>query len=156
MATDEHPYQLHSEAMLANAVPPAALNLIKAFGLHVNLPELSFNDQDACLVSFGERIVTITVDCKGSALVLRCAVIHTPEDADEQFLARLLVGNFSTATARTGALAIDAKSGEIILMARLSLMGLSPEDLQHAIERIANGAAFWQQDIAQMPPLETL
>ncbi|MGV6871176.1 type III secretion system chaperone [Pseudochelatococcus sp. B33] len=136
--------QPHTEPDL---VPPMAQALLEAFGRHIGVSTLGFDANGECGLQAGEHVVTIQAERDNEALVLRAEVAEAPAKASEAFLARLLVGNFSTAFAGFGTLALDAARRRVVLLSRLPLYGLTPAPLQEAVERLATGAGFWKREL---------
>lgn len=130
-----------------DVAPPTAEALIEAFGQHLGLPSLDFDANGECGLQAGDHFVTIQAEPDKGALVLRAEVAEAPAKASEAFLARLLVGNFSTAFAGFGTLALDAARRRVVLLSRLPLYGLTPAPLQEAVERLATGAGFWKREL---------
>lgn len=126
---------------------PMAQALLDAFARHIGVAELGFDANGECGLRAGGHLVTIQAEPGNAALVLRAEVAEAPAKASEAFLARLLVGNFSTAFAGFGTLALDAARRRVVLLNRLSLHGLTPAPLQEAVERLATGAGFWKREL---------
>lgn len=138
----------HTEA---DAVSPLARDLLEAFGRHAGMPALGFDAAGECSLKAGNHVITIQAERGSAGFVLRADVADAPAEAGEGFLARLLVGNFSTAFTGFGALALDADRRRVVLLKRLPLDRLSPAPLQEAVERLATGAGFWKRELETAP-----
>lgn len=161
MATDNYSYNTHMESDRSheldqnNAVHPLALKLLQEFRSHFDLPDLAFDNEGKCQVWLGEQAILLAIDSKSNALVLRCDVIDTPTDANEKFFASLLIGNFTTAFASMGTVAIDPNSGKVFVWQRIPLQGLLAAELGSAIERMAFSASSWRQKLTSQALFES-
>ena len=136
-------------------VPPMAQALLDDFSKHISVPALDFDANGECGIQAGGHVVTIQAERDNPAILLRAEIAEAPTKASEAFLARLLVGNFSTAFAGFGTLALDGARRQVVLVNRLPLYGLTPAPLQDAVERLATGAGFWKRELDEAAQTES-
>lgn len=120
-----------------------AADLIAEFGRRIELPRLELGREGICSVVVGDRIeISFEAPPASESLVMTGHLGPLPTDRSD-FLLALLRANYNGDATDGGAIAIDPRSGEVVLSKRLDLDGLEIEGFAACVERFVRFVTFW-------------
>ncbi len=105
--------------------------LLQEFGAAIGMPELEFNEQDLCLLSFDESLlVAIHRNLKQERWTLQGFLGEFPPDMPGEFYRRLLVYNYDLIDLGAPRIGLEEESGSIMLLQSLLLGQTTAQSLQ--------------------------
>lgn len=130
-----------------------AQQLISELGEALKLGNLSFDNQDECVVVLDERIVMVfQIDDETSSILISTVLgqleITTPNR--EELLFEMLAGNYFWQLTRGATLGIERDTGLLALSYVLELPLRESVELQTVVAKLANASDYWLQRIVEI------
>lgn len=118
--------------------------LLDGLGKALNLPGLSLDDNNHCILLFDEKIVlNIDLDEEGSKLVTYAYIGEVPLDCREKVLEKALEGNFFWNETDGGTLGIDKQSQSLVLAKSFDLPLKEPELFEEILAGFVEVVEKW-------------
>jgi hypothetical protein len=120
--------------------------MLQAMGKELELPDLKLDEQETCVLSFGEALMLkCSLNSTGSLATLYACVGSIPEENIE-FMQRFLVGNYfwkETAGSRIG---FDPEvPSDVVLTQCMPIDFLDEELFYKSVERFVNAIDYWNK-----------
>lgn len=120
-----------------------AADLIAEFGRRIDLPRLELGRDGICSVVVGDRIeISFEAPPASESLIMTGHLGPLPSDRSE-FLLSLLRANHNGDATDGGAIALDPRSGELVLTKRIELATVQIDAFVAAVERFVRFVTFW-------------
>lgn len=122
--------------------------VLKEFGIKIGLPQICFDENHLCALSFDDIIVNLELSAKARMLTayLWIALIE-PERRAEVALA-VADANFLFSGTHGATLGLNRTSGDLVLAAQLPDATLTLSVFEQTLENLVNIAEAWQQRFA--------
>lgn len=127
-----------------------AADLIAEFGRRIGLPRLELGREGICSVVVGDRIeISFEGAPASESLTMTGHLGPLPSDRSD-FLLSLLRANHNGDATDGGAIALDPRSGELVLTKRIDLTGLQIEAFAAGVERFVQFVTFWLDYLSKL------
>ena len=136
-------------------IPDACSVLIAELGKDLGLANLAFDDEGKLVLKLGDqRVVMIVVRPEATSFVFYSEICAAAA-VNTKLLKRALEGNFAWSRTAGATLALDPKTGALVLHKELAVASIEFSQFIQSIEQFVEIAEAWSTMINHSPSKET-
>ena len=126
-------------------------NILKGFGVGINLPDLSLDEDHRCNLFFDEVPVSIEVSPNEQYVYMYSYLGDVPVAGSESSMNKLLQANYIYGETERCTLGIQDISRKVALICNERIKGMDLSDFEQSLENFINVAEYWMKNLSAPP-----
>jgi Tir chaperone protein (CesT) family len=124
--------------------------LLAELGRKVAIPDLAFDEDGYCCLSFDDSIVNLEFRSDRRDFLIYAAIGRVEGHPPADYLGRLMQAGYAASLANGGGIGLDHVAGAIMFVQTIPLRGLTADDFTEEIRRIVERIETWQRVVEEL------
>jgi len=132
---------------------------LMALGRKVGIPELTLDEQGACIMSFDEHVVTFQEEDEGRGVTMYTVLGILPRETAAGVYRNVLSGNLFWAETHGATLALEDSTDSLVLAREVDVSKMSEDEFQDLLGLFLDAADWWRDhyqdddDVEKVDPM---
>lgn len=122
--------------------------LLRGLGTHVGIPDLAFDADGYCCMSFDDHVVNLEYDDKRDDILVYAQVGDVPAHPPSSFHPQVLEANYTSALLGLGTLGVDNEKARVVWFDRIVPRAMTQQAFQDALRIAIDRVEFWKKSLA--------
>jgi len=124
--------------------------LLGELGRAVAIPDLAFDDEGYCCLSFDEIMVNLEFRSDRGDFLIYAPIGRIESHPPADYLGRLMQAGYAASLANGGGIGLDHVAGAVMFVHTIPLRGLTPADFTEEIRRLVDRIDTWQRVVEEL------
>jgi hypothetical protein len=124
--------------------------LLGELGRAVAIPDLAFDDEGYCCLSFDEIMVNLEFRSDRGDFLIYAPIGRIEAHPPADYLGRLMQAGYAAALANGGGIGLDHVAGTVMFVHTIPLRGLTAPDFTEEIRRLVDRIETWQRVVEEL------
>jgi hypothetical protein len=129
--------------------------LLAELGRAVAIPDLAFDDEGYCCLSFDETILNLEFRNDRRDFLIYAPIGRVEAHPPPDYLGRLMQAGYAASLANGGGIGLDHVAGAVMFVHTIPLRGLTPGDFTEEIRRLVERIETWQRVVDELRHAQT-